>query len=71
MNIPHKLTRREFLKLSASGALAFALSEMGIDRALAAPSAVADDAFVVAAVPAAECIMENLEPFASPPSARS
>ena len=31
------LSRRDFLKLSASGALALALSEMGIDRALAAP----------------------------------
>lgn len=33
------LSRRDFLKLSASGALALALSEMGIDRALAAPPA--------------------------------
>lgn len=32
-----QLSRRDFLKLSASGALALALSEMGIDRALAAP----------------------------------
>ncbi len=31
-----QLSRRDFLKLSASGALALALSEMGIDRALAA-----------------------------------
>jgi len=31
------LSRRDFLKLSASGALGLALSEMGIDRALAAP----------------------------------
>jgi hypothetical protein len=31
------LSRRDFLKLSASGALALVLSEMGIDRALAAP----------------------------------
>jgi hypothetical protein len=34
-----KLSRRDFLKLSASGALALALSEMSIDRALAAPPA--------------------------------
>lgn len=34
--INHQLSRRDFLKLSASGALALALSEMGIDRALAA-----------------------------------
>jgi hypothetical protein len=33
------LSRRDFLKLSASGALALVLSEMGIDRALAAPPA--------------------------------
>ena len=39
MNTQPKLSRREFLKLSASGALAFALSEMSIDRALAAPPA--------------------------------
>ncbi len=31
------LSRRDFLKLSASGALGFALAEMGLDRALAAP----------------------------------
>ncbi len=37
MNIP--LSRRDFLKLSASGALAFVLAEMGLDRALAAPPA--------------------------------
>ena len=34
-----QISRRDFFKLSASGALAFALSEMGIDRALAAPPA--------------------------------
>jgi len=34
-----QLSRRDFLKLSASGALAFVLSEMGIDRALASPPA--------------------------------
>ena len=34
-----QLSRRDFLKLSASGALVFALSEMGMDRALAAPPA--------------------------------
>ena len=34
-----KLSRRDFLKLSASGALALALSEMGMHRALAAPPA--------------------------------
>jgi hypothetical protein len=34
-----KLSRRDFLKLSASGTLALVLSEMGIDRALAAPPA--------------------------------
>jgi hypothetical protein len=33
------LSRRDFLKLSASGALGFALAEMGFDRALAAPPA--------------------------------
>ncbi len=33
------LSRRDFLKLSASGALGLALSEMGIDRALASPPA--------------------------------
>jgi hypothetical protein len=33
------LSRRDFLKLSASGALAFVLAEMGIDRVLAAPPA--------------------------------
>ncbi len=33
------LSRRDFLKLSASGVLGLALSEMGIDRALAAPPA--------------------------------
>ena len=32
-----QISRRDFLKLSASGALALALSEMGMDRALAAP----------------------------------
>jgi len=32
-----KLSRRDFLKLSASGALALVLAEMGLDRALAAP----------------------------------
>jgi hypothetical protein len=32
-----QLSRRDFLKLSASGALAFVLSEIGLDRALAAP----------------------------------
>lgn len=36
MNKSFNLSRRDFLKLSASGALALALSEMGIDRALAA-----------------------------------
>jgi hypothetical protein len=36
-NLP--LSRRDFLKISASGTLAFVLSEMGIDRALAAPPA--------------------------------
>ncbi|MDD2921962.1 MAG: L,D-transpeptidase [Anaerolineales bacterium] len=34
-----KLSRRDFLKLSASGALGFVLAEMGFDRALAAPPA--------------------------------
>lgn len=34
-----QLSRRDFLKLSASGVLALALSEMGVDRALAAPPA--------------------------------
>ncbi|MBK8421143.1 L,D-transpeptidase [Candidatus Villigracilis saccharophilus] len=34
-----QLSRRDFLKISASGALAFVLSEMGFDRALAAPPA--------------------------------
>ncbi len=34
-----QLSRRDFLKLSASGALALALSEMGMGRALAAPPA--------------------------------
>jgi hypothetical protein len=34
-----QLSRRDFLKISASGALAFVLSEMGLDRALAAPPA--------------------------------
>ena len=34
-----QLSRRDFLKLSASGVLGLALSEMGIDRALAAPPA--------------------------------
>jgi lipoprotein-anchoring transpeptidase ErfK/SrfK len=33
------LSRRDFLKLSASGALGFALAEMGLGRALAAPPA--------------------------------
>jgi lipoprotein-anchoring transpeptidase ErfK/SrfK len=32
-----QISRRDFLKLSASGALAFVLAEMGIERALAAP----------------------------------
>jgi len=32
-----QLSRRDFLKLTASGALGLALSELGIDRALAAP----------------------------------
>ncbi|MFM8369848.1 MAG: twin-arginine translocation signal domain-containing protein, partial [Chloroflexota bacterium] len=32
-----QLSRRDFLKLSASGALGLALSELGVDRALAAP----------------------------------
>ncbi len=39
MNKNLNLSRRDFLKLSASGALALVLSEMGIDRALAAPPA--------------------------------
>ncbi|MBL8077281.1 MAG: L,D-transpeptidase family protein [Anaerolineales bacterium] len=39
MNKPLNISRRDFLKLSASGALALVLSEMGIDRALAAPPA--------------------------------
>lgn len=39
MTLMEKLSRRDFLKLSASGALALVLSEMGIDRALAAPPA--------------------------------
>jgi lipoprotein-anchoring transpeptidase ErfK/SrfK len=39
MNKNLNLSRRDFLKLSASGALAFVLAEMGIDRALAAPPA--------------------------------
>ena len=34
-----QLSRRDFLKISASGALAFVLAEMGFDRALAAPPA--------------------------------
>lgn len=34
-----KISRRDFLKLSASGALGLVLSELGIDRALAAPPA--------------------------------
>jgi hypothetical protein len=34
-----QLSRRDFLKLSASGAFALVLSEMGIERALAAPPA--------------------------------
>ena len=39
MNKPLNISRRDFLRLSASGALALVLSEMGIDRALAAPPA--------------------------------
>jgi hypothetical protein len=39
MNNSTKFSRRDFLKLSASGTLALVLSEMGIDRALAAPPA--------------------------------
>lgn len=39
MNKPLNISRRDFLKLSASGALALVLSEMGINRALAAPPA--------------------------------
>jgi lipoprotein-anchoring transpeptidase ErfK/SrfK len=38
MNI-QQLSRRDFLKLSASGVLGLVLSELGIDRALAAPPA--------------------------------
>jgi lipoprotein-anchoring transpeptidase ErfK/SrfK len=34
-----QISRRDFLKLSASGVLGLALSELGIDRALAAPPA--------------------------------
>jgi TctA family transporter len=34
-----QISRRDFLKLSASGVLGLVLSEMGIDLALAAPSA--------------------------------
>ena len=34
-----KLSRRDFLKLSASGALALVLAEMGVDRVAAAPPA--------------------------------
>ena len=34
-----QLSRRDFLKISASGTLAFVLAEMGFDRALAAPPA--------------------------------
>jgi hypothetical protein len=37
MNSMEKISRRDFLKLSASGVLALALSEMGISSALAAP----------------------------------
>ena len=37
MIIKPNLSRRDFLKLSASGALGFVLAEMGFDRALAAP----------------------------------
>src|SRR5436190_21773025 len=39
MKYSQKFSRRDFLKLSASGTLAMVLSEMGIDRALAAPPA--------------------------------
>jgi hypothetical protein len=37
--INHQISRRDFLKLSASGALGLALSELGIVHALAAPPA--------------------------------
>ena len=37
--IKPNLSRRDFLKISASGALGLVLSEMGIYRALAAPPA--------------------------------
>ena len=33
-----QLSRREFLKLATTGSLAFALSDLKLDRALAAPS---------------------------------
>ena len=36
---PIPLSRRDFLKISASGALAFILTELGLDRVLAAPPA--------------------------------
>ena len=36
-----KFSRRDFLKLSASGVLGLVLSELGIDHALAAPARLA------------------------------
>ena len=34
------LSRRDFLKLASAGSLAFALSELRLDRVLAAPAAI-------------------------------
>ncbi len=45
-----KLSRRDFLKLSASGALGFALTEMGFDRVFAAPPPASKGRIIVSGV---------------------
>ena len=46
-----QLTRREFLKLASTGSLAFALSELRLERAFAAPAAIKQGRITWSGVP--------------------
>lgn len=47
---PH-ISRRDFLKLAAAGSLAYALKDLRLDRALAAPAAVRHGCMTISGVP--------------------
>ncbi|HUG34628.1 MAG TPA: hypothetical protein VMJ90_07655, partial [Anaerolineales bacterium] len=46
-----QLTRREFLKLVSAGSLAYALKDLRLDRALAAPASVTQGCMTISGVP--------------------